>query len=390
MSRLARRITESSPKNYGMFAKALACGGDRDLIHLELGQPVHDTPTHIKEAVVAALRAGHVHYSDLRGNAELRTALADKLRTQNNIPTTPEQILITNGLTQASFAALFATINPGDEVILLEPFYPQHIGKIELAGGVVVRAPLDRTAGYALNPTLIEPHITPRTKAIIVVNPCNPTGRVYSHAELSALSMLAIRHDLLVISDEVYEHIIFDDAQHISIASLPGMAGRTITLSAFTKAYAMDGWRLGYACAPADLIAGMMTVTANEVTHVNTFIQYGGLAAVTGDEGPLRSMLAEDRRRRDRVVAVLNQCPGVTCALPQGAIYAFPDISGTGQTAQALADALLEREGVVVEAGSFYGAAGEGHLRICFGAESAERLEVALTRMQHFFNTLQP
>ncbi|QBL92868.1 Arginine--pyruvate transaminase AruH [Komagataeibacter saccharivorans] len=388
MSRLAKRITESSPKNYGMFSRAMAMAGTRDLIHLELGQPVHDTPAHIKEAVVDALRAGHVHYSDLRGNAELRTALASKLQRENAIDVAPDQVLVTNGLTQASFAALFATINPGDEVILLEPFYPQHIGKIELAGGVVVRAPLDRANDYSINPDMIAPHITPRTRAIILVNPCNPTGRVYSRDELSALADLAIRHDLLVISDEVYEQILFDDASHTSIASLPGMAERTITLFAFTKAYAMDGWRLGYACGPKDLMAGLLTVTSNEVTHVNTFIQYGALAAVTGDKGPLHGMLAEDRRRRDQVVHALNQCPGVTCPLPQGAIYAFPDISGTGRRAQDIADALLEREGVVVEAGSFYGAAGEGHLRVCFGAESADRLTMALERMRHFFNTL--
>ena len=387
MRHIAKRITGSSPKNYGMFGKSCMIA-DRDLIHLELGQPVHDTPDIIKDATIDALRAGKVHYSDLRGNADLRGALARKVETQNAIVATPEQILVTNGLTQGSFAALFSIIDPGDEVILLEPYYPQHIGKIELSGGVVIRAPLDASNGYSINAASIETCISPRTKAIVLINPCNPTGRVYTRNELSDLAQLAIRHDLLVIADEVYEQIVFDNAKHISIASLPGMAERTITLFAFTKAYAMDGWRIGYAVASPALIDAMATVTANEVTHVNNFIQYGALAAVEKGQDALAAMLSEDKRRRDLTVHTLNQCPGVSCTLPEGTIYAFADISATRIPSQEIAEALLRDEGVVVEAGSFYGPAGEGHIRICFGAETAERLEEALMRIRRFFNVL--
>ncbi|MFW7269782.1 pyridoxal phosphate-dependent aminotransferase [Gluconacetobacter sp. Hr-1-5] len=389
MSFLAKRITHSSKKNYGMFAKAAAlAAGGAELIHLELGRPVHDTPEHIKRATIDALQAGKVHYSDLQGISTLRTALAEKLRDFNGIDAAPEQILVTNGLTQASFAAFLATVEAGDEVILLEPYYPQHVGKIELAGGKVVLAPLDRANGFALNAALIEPFISSRTKAIVLVNPCNPTGRVYKREELEDLAALAIRHDLLVISDEVYDFITFDNARHISIAALPGMAERTISMYAFTKAYAMDGWRLGYAMASPELIDGMLKVTANEVTHVNTFIQEGALAAVTGDQAPLLHMVQDDQKKRDLIVSALNQMPGVTCTPPEGTIYAFPDISATGRTSQALADSILEQCGVVVEAGGFYGQLADRNLRICFGSQPRERLEEAAIRLTSFFNRL--
>ncbi|KIN60101.1 Aspartate aminotransferase [Sulfitobacter noctilucae] len=384
--RPARRITNTSPKNFGMFAKAVGMEGD--LIHLELGMPAEDTPQHIKEATVAALQAGDVHYSDLQGMPELRAAIAGKLRDKNKMDVTANEVIITNGLTQASFAAFMAFLDAGDECLLLAPYYPQHIGKAEMAGASVTVAPLDAANGFAINRALIEPQITANTRAIALINPCNPTGRVYTRAELEILADIALEHDLLVLSDEVYEEITYDGAEHISIASLPGMKERTITMGAFTKAYAMDGWRLGYIAADAALIGPMMKITTTEVTHVNTFIQHGALAAVTGDPSVLAGMVARDRERRDLVVGRLNQMPGVRCAEVEGTIYAFPDISATGLSAQDCADQLLEQTGVVVEAGSFYGDAGEGHLRVCFGCAEMAVLEDAMDRMQRFFNAL--
>jgi len=369
-----------------MFSKAAAIR-DRDLIHLELGMPVHDTPEIIKEATIAALRRGEVHYSDFKGILPLRKALAQRVVSQNGLFADAECIMVTNGLTHASYAAFMATIDPGDEVILLDPHYPQHVGKIRLCGGEVVLAPMDAARNFALAPELIAPRITARTKAIVLVNPCNPTGRVFTREELEGLADLAIRHDLFVISDEVYEHIVFDPAQHISIASLPGMAERTITTSAFTKAYAMDGWRLGYTVAAPPLIEAMLKVSTNMVTHVNTFIQYGALTAITQGEEAMTAMVAEDRARRDQVVSALNQMSGVQCAVPEGSIYAFPDIRATGRKSAELADAILEECSVVVEAGSFYGPAGEGYLRLCFGSQSEERLNEALVRLRKFFGT---
>lgn len=389
MPKVARRISETSKKSFGMYARAAMMGAaGADLIHLELGKPVHDTPQHIKDATIAALREGKVHYGDLQGEPCFREALAEKLRSFNRIDASADEVLVTNGLTQASFAAFMALIDPGDEVILLEPYYPQHVGKIELAGGRCVSVPLDAANDFGIRGDWIEAAVTPHTKMIVLVNPCNPTGRVYRREELEALARVAVAHDLFVVSDEVYEYIAFDRQEHVSIGSLPGMRERTISMFAFTKAYAMDGWRLGYIAADASLIPALMKITANEVTHVNTFIQYGGLAAVREGDAALAEMVADDRVKRDTVVQALNQMPGVRCALPQGTIYAFPDIRGTGRTSQALADALLEQARVVVEAGSFYGATGEGHLRVCFGSVTNQEIDEAMDRLSRFFNSL--
>ncbi|WP_449395423.1 pyridoxal phosphate-dependent aminotransferase [Devosia riboflavina] len=387
MKQLARRITGTSKKSFGMYARAAASGRD-DLIHMELGKPFADTPQHIKDATIAAIQAGKVHYSDLPGILTLREAIAAKLARQNAMDVTPDQVVVTNGLTHGSYAALMAFIDDGDEVILLEPYYPQHIGKIELAGGVPVPVPLDAANDYAIDLAAIEASITDRTKMIVLINPCNPTGRVYSHEELTALADIAIRHDLIVVSDEVYEEIVYDEARHISIASLPGMAERTVTLFAFTKSYAMDGWRIGYLAAPKAAIGAILKITANDVTHVNTFIQEGALAALNGDPAVLAELIADDRAKRDRVVTRLNQISGVTCPWPQGTIYAFPDISALGLTAQNMAERLMDEAGVVVEAGSFYGAAGEGRLRLCFGALSLEEIDQALDRLAAFVRKL--
>jgi aspartate aminotransferase len=389
MGHIAQRITGGSKKSFGMYEKAIALeAAGADLIHLEFGRPCHDTPPAIVEAAVQAARDGHVHYSDMRGLGALRAAFANKLRDFNEIDVGDDQVLVTNGLTHASFAAIMATVDPGDEVILLEPYYPQHVGKVELAGGTVVLAPLDAADDFRIRADLIEPKISDRTKAIILINPCNPTGRVYSRGELEELAEIAIRHDLLVISDEVYEYITFGNARHISIASLPGMADRTISLFAFTKAYAMDGWRIGCAVATQPLVDAMLKITMNDVTHVNSFIQYGALEAVTGGTDAVAAMVADDMAKRDLVVSRLNQMPGVTCAAPEGTIYAFPDISAIGRPSQQLAEDILAEAHVVVEAGGFYGTAGDRHLRICFGSVSMARLDEAMTRLSRFFNGL--
>jgi aspartate aminotransferase len=389
MRRIARRISETSKKTFGMYEKAAALSAaGRDLVRLELGRPHADTPEHIKEATIQALRDGQVHYSDLPGIAPLRRAIAAQLRDRNGLDVTPENVLVTNGLTHASFAAFMAVLDPGDEVILLAPYYPQHVGKIELAGATPVIAPLDAGDRFSIKRELIEPLVSPRTRMIVLVNPVNPTGRVYSREELETLAAIAREHDLLVASDEVYEEIVFDGARHTSIASLPGMHDRTISMFALTKAFAMDGWRLGYLAAPSWLMPALLKITANDVTHVNTFVQAGALAALTGPRAPMQALVDEDRRKRDLVVDALDRMPGVRCDRPEGTIYAFPDVGATGVPSQDLADRILHEADVVVEAGSFYGAAGEGHLRICFGSESFERLEEGMRRLDRFFRQL--
>ena len=380
-------IANSSKKSFGMYEQAVKMmARGIDVIHLEVGCPCFDTPAHIKEATKRALDAGKVHYGEFAGELHLREALAEKVRRFNRIDVAADEILITNGLTHASYAAFMAALDPGDEVILLEPYYPQHINKIELAGGRVVLAPLDRDNNFAIRPDWIEDRITPKTRMIVLVNPANPTGRVYTREELEGVAALAQKHDLLVVSDEVYEYIIFDEREHVSIASLPGMKERTITMCAFTKAYAMDGWRIGYAIADRALMPALLKITMNDVAHVNVFIQDGAYAAVTESQDCIAEMLAEDRSKRQLVVERLNQMPGVICPEPEGTIYAFPDIRGTGWTSQELADELLADSRVVTEAGSFYGALGEGFMRICFGAESYERIEEAMDRISARLN----
>ncbi|WP_306118041.1 MULTISPECIES: aminotransferase class I/II-fold pyridoxal phosphate-dependent enzyme [unclassified Roseitalea] len=372
-----------------MFAKAVGLTDPaRDLIHLELGRPSQMTPRHIIDATVDALRAGEVHYSDLAGLPAFRAAIAEKLRAYNALEVGPDDVIVTNGLTQASFAAFMALIDDGDEVILLEPYYPQHLGKIEMAGARPVPVKLDPAGDFSIDPAAVEAAITDRTKAVVIVNPCNPTGRVYTREELEGLADVVRRHDLYVIADEVYDHIVFEGPGHVSIASLPGMSERTVSMYAFTKAYAMDGWRLGYVTAAPTLLRAIAKIVATEVTHVNTFIQYGGRAALLGPGEVLSELVEEDRRKRNIVVERLNQMPGISCALPQGTIYAFPDISGTGLSSQDAADRLMDEADVVVESGAFYGTAGEGRLRVCFGSESTERLTMAMDRMQTFFNAL--
>ena len=388
--KLAKRITGTSQKSFGMYEQAARLQGDTsDLIHLEVGRPDADTPVAIKQAAADALMRGEVHYSDLRGVPALREALAAKLRKQNKLDVGPDDVLVTNGLTHASFAAFFAILDEGDEVILLSPHYPQHIGKIELAGAHPVLVPLNKEQGFAIDAKAIEAAITPHTRMVVLVNPANPTGRVYRRSELEALAQLAIKHDLIVVSDEVYEDITYDDAEHISIASLPGMQERTVSMFAFTKSYAMDGWRIGYLAAPAWLMPGLLKITANDVTHVNTFIQAGALEAVVGQQDALRGMIADDDAKRRLMLQRLNAMANVSCAHVEGTIYAFADVRATGVPSQELAERLLKEARVVVEAGSFYGPQGEGFLRLCFGSASYEQIEQAMDRLQVFFAQLE-
>lgn len=387
----AARMATQEGKGFGMYEQAARLEQEgADVIHLEVGRPSFDTPGHIKEAAKDALDAGIVHYGDLQGDPELRRALSEKLKRHNRIQADPDDILVTNGLTQASFATFLAALDPGDEVLVLEPYYPQHIPKIELVGGVVVPVPLRFDRGYRLDESAVEAAITPRTRMLLLVDPANPVGTVFSPSEVEALADIARRHDLLVVTDEVYEYITYDDRPHTSIASLPGMWERTISLFAFTKAYAMDGWRLGYAVAPRQLLTQVMRVAMNETTHPNVFAQRGAIAAVDGPGEPVRAMVAEDRRRRDLAHRRLNDMEGVQCHLPEGTIYAFPDFSALGRSSGELARTLLQRAHVATESGSFYGAGGEGHLRVCFGSEPYERLEEAMDRIESVLAEMAP
>ena len=382
----AKRITESSTKSFGMYEKAIPLMAEGvDVIHLEVGMPSFDTPAHIKEAAKRALDHGQVHYSDFRGIQKFREALAEKVAERNHIAVDADEILVCSGLTHAAFAICMAAIDAGDEVIVLDPFYPQHVNKVELPGGRIVPVPLDKANGFRIDAQAIERAITPNTRMIALVNPGNPTGRVFTYRELEDVANIAKKHDLLVMSDEVYEQITYNGNRHISIASLPGMKERTLTMFAFTKAYAMDGWRMGYIAADKKFMPAILKITMNDIAHLNTFIQEGGYAAIKGSQNCVREMVIEDKQRGDLVVRRMNAMPGVSCKAPEGTIYAFPDVSATGLPSQQIADDILEQTHVVVEAGTFYGANGEGHLRVCFGAEPIERVEEAMDRLEKYF-----
>lgn len=382
----ANRITQSSPKSFGMYEKALVLMAQgKDVIHLEVGRPNFDTPLHIKEAAKKALDDGKVHYGEFAGERKLRQAISDKLKSFNKLDASPDEILVTNGLTHAAYAVFMAAVDEGDEVILLEPYYPQHINKIELAGGKVITAPLDKKNGFRIDRSAIEARITDKTRMLCIINPANPTGRVYSREELQIIADLAIEHDLLVISDEVYEQITYDGHQHISIASLPGMWERTFSMFAYTKAFAMDGWRLGYVTCKQEFMPALMKITVNDVAHVNVFIQEGAYAALTGPQDCLGDMLREDNRRKELVCRRMNEMQDVVCPSPQGTIYAFPDVSAIGKPSLQIAEEILAETLVVTEDGGFYGASGEGHLRICFGAEPYAVIEEAMDRLQDYF-----
>jgi len=382
----ASRMNSQAGKSFGIFEAALRLQAQgANVIHLGIGRPSDDTPEHICAATKAALDAQCVHYGDLQGTRALRHALAARYRREQGLDAGTEEVLITNGVTQASFAAFMAAIDPGDEVIVLDPYYPQHNSKITMLGGVVVPVAMAcRDGRFALDEPALRAAVTPRTRMLVLINPGNPTGTVWTRDELAALAAVAIEHDLLVLADEVYEYIVFDGRSHLSLASLPGMWERTITVSAFTKAYAMDGWRIGYAVAPASIIRQMKLVTMNLTTHPNVFVQEGALEAVTGPQQPRRRMLEEDRRRRDLVVERLSRIPGIRCATPEGSIYAFPDIRALGLSSAEFSHRLLQRAHVAVEAGSFYGGVGEGHLRLCVASEPYPRVAEGLDRIEAF------
>ncbi len=381
----ADRLASQADKSFGSYlAAAEMQRKGADIIHLEVGRPSFDTPQHIKEAAKRALDEGFVHYSDLQGEKDLREALAKKLRDYNKIEVNADEVLVTNGLTQASFATFMATLNEGDEAITFEPYYPQHNKKIELLGAKVVTAPLNKKAGFRLDPDALEKAITSKTKLIVFVNPANPVGTVFTKEEVATVGEIAAKHDLLVMTDEVYDYVIYEGHKHTSLASLPGMRDRTISTFAFTKAYAMDGWRIGYAAAKREFIDGVMKITLNETTHPCVFAQKGACAGVVGPQDCVREMVAEDQRRRDLVHRRLNEMPKVTCHLPEGTIYAFPDFGAYGMPSKQLADELLREVHVATENGTFYGATGEGHLRICFGSEPLERLDEAMDRIESY------
>ncbi|MFC1963393.1 pyridoxal phosphate-dependent aminotransferase [Chloroflexota bacterium] len=352
-----------------------------DIIELQTGDPDFTTPNHIIQAAYEAMQQGYTHYVSSRGLLELREVIEKKLWNENRIKSEPEgEILITPGAIHAVFAAISATINPGDEVIIPDPCWVAYPGCIALSGGIAVRIPCQK-GSLEIDMERLNEAITPRTKLLILNYPSNPTGMSLTLDQLKYISKLSIKHNLLVLADEIYEKILYKGSKHYSIASIEGMGERTITINGFSKTYAMTGWRIGYACANKRIIAQMLKVQQYSVTCANAFVQKAALVALKGSQECVQNMVEEYDKRRQLIIVGLNEIDGISCPQPQGTFYAFADISQLGMSAIEAADFLLDRAKVGVVPGSAYGPSGENYLRFSF-ANSMENIEKALQRIE--------
>ena len=371
-------------------ARRLEAAGHK-VVHLEIGEPDMPTPPHVVEAGQRALRDGLTRYALPAGVPELRAAIARSL-VSRGVHAAPENVLVTPGAKPMLFCAALALFEPGAEVLTPDPGFPIYESVIRFTGARPVYYPLDEQREFAPHVAAIAERITPRTRAIILNLPHNPTGGVAPARDLAALADLAERHDLWVISDEVYGQIRYDGRRD-SIAALPGMADRTVIVDGFSKGYSMTGWRLGYGVIPESLTGPMTTLLINNVSCTATFVQYAGIAALTGPQEPVGRMVAGLRLKRDLLVRGLNEIDGVRCATPPGAFYCFPDLSGvlerTGLRCETFAERLLAEQHVAVLAGTAFGPGGAGHLRMCYATEPAQ-LEGALGRIRDFVERLTP
>jgi aspartate/methionine/tyrosine aminotransferase len=366
-------------------AKALAATG-KDIVFLQIGEPDFDTPANVREAAKKALDEGLTHYPPYAGLTDLRAAIAEDTTARRGFTAKPENVFVTVGGKGVMVYAIMALIDPGDEVIVPDPGYPIYESITRFVGGTPVPIPLRQSNDFRLDIDELASLITPRTKLLVINSPENPTGGVLTRSDIGRIAELAQRHDLVVLSDEIYARILYDGAEHVSIASLDGMADRTITLDGFSKTYAMTGWRMGYAIVPDWLVKAYSQLVINTISGVTAFAQAGGIEALRGPQDEVDAMVTEFRARRDLVVDGLNEIPGFDCLRPQGAFYVFPDISETGLTGQELADKLLHEAGVCVLAGTAFGGVGGNHIRISY-ANSRENLTEALRRIRSFVAT---
>jgi aminotransferase len=379
---LAERVRAVPPSGIRRFFDILATMDD--VISLGVGEPDFDTPERIVAAGVRSLHNGRTHYTSNYGTVELRRALAAHLERRYGVAYDPAtELMITVGASEAVDLALRATCDPGDEVILHEPSYVAYEPAVVFAGGTVVHVPTRLEDDFALDPAAVEAAITPRTKALFLGYPCNPTGAVLPDDVQDELAAIAERHDLLVYSDEIYDRLAYGSYRHRAFSALPGMRDRTILMGGFSKAYAMTGWRVGYLAAPAAVLEGIVKVHQYGIMSAPTTAQDAALEALVGGEADVERMLAEYDRRRRLVVDGLNAL-GLRTFEPRGAFYAFPEVtSTTGLSSEAFAQGLLEEERVAVIPGSAFGPSGEGHVRACY-ATSFEQLEDALGRIERF------
>lgn len=361
--------------------------GMQDVISLGIGEPDFVTPWHIREAAIYALERGKTSYTSNLGLLKLREVLSNHIAKNFGAYYNPKnQILITVGVSEALDIALRALVNPGDEVLYHEPCYVSYSPSIVMAHGIPKPVSCSAEDGFALKAEEIEKQITERSKILVLNFPTNPTGGTLTRDELQKIADVAIRHNLVVITDEIYSELTFE-GEHVSIVSIPGMAERTIFLHGFSKAYAMTGFRLGYACGPAELIEAMMKVHQYSMLCASIISQEAAIEAILNGEAAMLEMREQYRIRRNYIVNALNEM-GLKCHMPRGSFYAFPCIKNTGLSSKEFAVRLLQEEKVAAVPGNAFGPSGEGYLRCCF-ATSLDRIEEAMERMSRFVKQLK-
>ena len=370
-----QNITESATLRISNLANELKIQG-KDIISFSLGEPDFNTPKHICDAAKMSIDRGDTHYTPSPGIPELRKAISEKLKKDNNIEARPGSIIVTPGAKQAIFEVMLSVLEEGDEAILFDPAWVSYEPCIKLAGAKPIWVPTLRDDGFT--PSGLEDYITKKTKLIVINSPCNPTGGVYGKRTLKEIADIAIDKNILVLSDEIYEKIIYDQKHH-SIGSMDGMQDITITVNGFSKAYAMTGWRLGYVSAPKNVFEQMLKLHSHSVSQATSFIQYAGIAALQGDQTCIDSMVQEFKARRDLLVKGLNDL-GIKCARPDGAFYAFADVSEYG-SGEKIAELLLNKAYVATTPGDAFGSQGNDFIRISY-ATSRERIKEALKRIE--------
>ena len=360
-------------------AQALEAQGHR-IIHLEIGEPDFDTTKSICDAAIEALGKGYTHYCNSQGLAELRKAIVRNVEREHGISVDPERAVVTPGAKPLIFYTILAMLGRGDEAIYPNPGFPIYESVINFSGAKAVPIPLREQLDFRLDVDELKSRVTKRTRLIIINSPQNPTGGVLEEDDIRAIAELALEHNITVLSDEVYDRIIYG-VKPYSIASVPGMLNNTIMLNGFSKTYAMTGWRLGYALMPPELVPHVVRVIANSVSCTAPFIQYAGMEALNGPGDGIAGMVTEFKKRRDLIVDGLNEIPGIRCRQPKGAFYAFPNVTNVGMDSKRFADYLLSKAGVATLDGADFGKYGEGYLRLSY-ATSRENIIEALERIK--------
>lgn len=382
--RISQRVQDVPPSGIRKYFDIAATM--EDVISLGIGEPDFVTPAPILNAGIASLQRGNTAYTSNAGMIELREAIVDKLMTRYGGPAynAEREALVTVGVSEGMYIAFQAILNPGDEVIVPQPCFVAYQAGVILAGGTVVDLPTYAEDDFFVNPDAIEALITPRTKALLIGFPSNPTGAVMNREGMLRIAAIAEKHDLIVISDEIYDRLVYDGHEHVMFASLPGMAKRTVHLGGMSKDYAMTGWRIGYALGPAELLGAMRKIHQYLIMSAPTVGQEAALAALTDPNAEpfVQQMVAAYDERRRFLVDGLNEI-GLDCFTPRGAFYAFPSVKRTGMDEHSFCERLLEEEHVAVIPGSAFGSGGIGHVRLAY-AQSMEKIEKALERMYRF------